>query len=427
MPSDSKSVKSVRSSRSTRSTRSRKSENSYHDNDYAMTSDDDSMPLKATFSHRSKRGSSQSHQSEEERSVNNDPVSDEEEEEEEESDNLEEDSTLRISSLLMSSKNVPPEEPRSSKATKSTVEKAGEVGKGDVTDDDDDEDIGSEPSQDSETPSRSRILKKIETRAVRRIDASTVRMGDVISHLENALHAAKNLDNLNMLHQMEAWKDKATMAETKQEKLVLEIESLKKEITTWQARTRRAEKKCERIQSGKGSEKDKKSNSRGTSAVHTNHSLADDLISTIMSEEAEVPKGPSSGLRTLLRGAGGVSFRQKWDRKRIVGIVEKEAEEHHSDGESTIAAREYVNQYLESNPKPEVVESEERDDSLSQGKAPNKRVSTKSRSKPSSVISSRSSQSRRHSKPRRNEQQIQAPQASALDDNDNSWVEMLSI
>ena len=425
MPSDSKSVKSVRSSRSTRSTRSRKVENSYHDNDYAMTSDDDSMPLKATFSHRSKRGSSQSHQSEEERSVNNDPVSDEEEEEEVELDNLEEDSTLRISSLLMSSKNLPQEEPPSSKAIKSTVEKTGEVGKGDATDN---EDIGSESNQDSETPSRSRIIKKIETRAVRRIDASTVRMGDVISHLENALHAVKNLDNLNMLHQMEAWKGKATKAETKQEELVLEIESLKKEITTWQARTRRAEKKCERmIQSGKGSEKDKKSNSLGTSAVRTNHSLADDLIPTIMSEDAEVPKGPSSGLRTLLRGPGGVSFRRKWDRKRIVGIVEKKAEEHHSDGESTVAAREYVNQYLESNPKPEVVENEERDDSLSQGKAPNKRISTKSRSKPSSVITSRSSQSRRHSKPRRNEQQSQAPQASTLDDNDNSWVEMLSI
>jgi len=388
-----------------------------------MTSDDDSMPLKATFSHRSKRGSSQSNQSEEERSVNKGTISDEEEGEEEESDNLEEDSTLRISSLLMSSTNVPQEEPTSSKTNKSTVEEAGEVGKGDATDDDDDEDIGSEPSQDSETPSRSRIIKKIEIRAVSRIDASTVRMGDIISHLENALHAAKNLDNLNMLHQMEAWKDKATMAEKKKEELVLEIESLKKEITTWQARTRRAEKKCERIQSGKGNEKDTKANS-----VHTNHSLADDLISTVMSEDgAEVPKGPSSGLRTLLRGTGGVSFRQKWDRKRIVGIVEEEAEEHHSDGESTIAAREYVNQYLESNPKPDFVETEERDDSLPQGKALNKRVSTKFRSKPSSVISSRSSQSRRHSKPRRIEAQLQAPQSSTLDDNDNSWVEMLSI
>lgn len=403
MPSDSKSVRSAKSARSTKSTRSRETTRSHHDqDDYAVTSDDDSVPLKATFSHRSKRSSTHSQESKDNRSVHEDFASDEEEDEVQ--DNLDEDST---SSVLMSNKNVTAQkQPSSGKGAKSArIEEAR-----------DEEGQAGQMDHGSFAPTdRSRILKDIETRAVNRRESNTVHMGNIIDSLENALYAAKNLDNLNMLEQMEAWRDKATAAENRMEEMAEEIASLKKEASMWQGRTRRAEKRCERIQSGMEDNKVVRKNSRGMSSVCPDHSLAND-VSIIMSEDdAEALKRSNPGLKTVLRGT---SFRQKWDRKRIAGI-EEEIKVETSDGESTVAAREYVDQYLEYN-QHVLVDSENRDASLVRVSSPSRRPSMRSNNN-----TKKSAQ--RLSMTRLSQHQALVPQTSSLEDNNNSWVEMLSI
>jgi len=306
----------------------------------------------------------------------------------------------------MSNTNVMAEKQPSGKGTTSAcIEEYGEeegIAR-DMEDGNDTDDDISEPSQQSETPtSRSGIIKKIETRAVHRRDANTAHMGDIIDYLENAIYAAKNLDNLNMLEEMEAWRDKAMVAEKRQEEMAEEIACLKKEVKMWHGRTRRAEKRCERIQSGMEDKKTTRKNFCGTS------SLADD-VSNIMSENgAEVSKGYKSGLKAVLRGT---SFRQKWDRKSIAGI-EEVIKEQNSDGESTVAAREYVNQYLESNPKHAVAEIEERDNSLVQVRSP---------SRGSSIRSSGTKKSaQRFSMERPSQHQALVPPVSTLEDNDSS-------
>lgn len=352
--------------------------------------------MKTEFSHRSRRKIVARSPS----PCHTDQASDEEDEA---SQNLtEEDSNLRISSLLMSRSNVDVETAHDS------MEKHHKYSKD--HDDDQDEHVYDNAERkfhkkDSGS-NRADIIKSVESRAVRRADACTMRMGDIIDHLQKALEFARSYDQLNVLHEMEQWKKRAMDAEKKQEEMAQEIQTLKKEVTTWENRTRRAEKRCERLQNG---DQDKDASFRSLYNHNCDSSNASEISITKSGTE----------IKALIQGK---SFRNKWDRKRIAGIEE----EIHlmSDGESTVAAREYINQFIESSSKRMIIQDETRDDSLN--------LNQKERATQGISIGNHpvaNGRTRRNAKTHHMALPPQQSVSQSLEtqENDNSWVEMLSI
>jgi hypothetical protein len=258
--------------------------------------------------------------------------------------------------------------------------------------------------------SRNDIINSVESRAVRRADACTLKMGEIMDHLHKALDLAQSYDKLNVLQEMEQWKERAIRAEKIYDEMAQEIQNLKKEVITWENRTRRAEKRCERLQNG----------DLDIDLHYRNLYSHNNLES---SNASDVATKPNVDLKALIQGK---SFRNKWDKKRIAGIEEEIRQV--SDGESTIAARDYINQFIESTPRPVPKEQETRDDALNQ--------ESKHRKVGNTTQSVRKLRSMRHQKTHQVPPQIlhqqhhheeQVGHSLEMQENDNSWVEMLSI
>lgn len=397
MPSsENKSVKSSRSSRS------RRSSNSYrHKHNFAESSDEEErLPVRTEFSHRS-RSQKQTYVRNTSPPSHVEYSSDREQEDDDDaSDNLtEEDSNLRISSLLMSSNNAnvekSPVERYSNKSSHATWSE------GTHDSDNINENIGAGTSRKNQSSNRSDIINSVASRAVRRADACTMRMGEIMDHLYTALDLVQSYDKLNVLQEMEQWKERAIRAERMHDEMAQEIQALKKEVITWENRTRRAEKRCERLQNG-DHDKD----------LHYSNMYNHNVESSINSE---IATKPSVDVKALIQGK---SFRDKWDRKRIAGIEEEIRQV--SDGESTIAAREYINQFIESSPKPVAREQESRDDGLKQERNGRKRRDTVRQERSPQVVHQQQQTHHQHALQQVGHS-LEAPE------NDNSWVEMLSI
>mmetsp|Transcript_13623 Transcript_13623/g.25590 ORF Transcript_13623/g.25590 Transcript_13623/m.25590 type:complete len:405 (+) Transcript_13623:41-1255(+) len=398
--------KSVKSSRSSRSRRSQKSYR--HNHDFAESSDDEEMPtIRTEFSHRSRnqqqrypRNPSPPHGLTEHSSDH-----EAEDDDEEVSHTLnEEDSNLRISSLLLASNNdtVVENSTISAREKKSSrvMEKKGNHDVHDNINGNSEKNA----SNGIRSTSRNAIIDSVESRAIRRADACTMKMGEVMDHLHKALDLVQSYDKLNVLQEMEKWKERAIHAESLHDEMAQEIQALKKEVVAWETRTRRLEKRCERLQNG-------------------NHAMDfyDRNWSSQNHESSDAPgveTEPTAELKALLQGK---SFRNKWDRKRIAGIDEEIKQV--SDGESTIAARNYIDQFIVSSPKKVPNEQETRDDILASN-----RNNHKDGTRNISINKARSTkhdQSRYSSNQRLNQQQDgQSLEKSEID---NSWVEMLSI
>ena len=112
---------------------------------------------------------------------------------------------------------------------------------------------------------------------------------------------------------------------------------LEQDVRAWERRSRRMEKRAERFQGDLASIRRSR-----RSSVATNYEVSE-------KEVEEVASNPSNDLRKLMQS----SFREKWSKKRLAGVEDKDDAE--SIGESTAAARKYVNDYLESNPQDRVI------------------------------------------------------------------------
>ena len=75
---------------------------------------------------------------------------------------------------------------------------------------------------------------------------STLEVGEVMESLQNAVKVVKDLDSMDMLKVIKNWKQRALEAEEKFTSMEEEITQLKKEVTTWQGRARRAELRFDR-------------------------------------------------------------------------------------------------------------------------------------------------------------------------------------
>jgi hypothetical protein len=179
----------------------------------------------------------------------------------------------------------------------------------------------------------------------------TFEVGDIIGSLETVLGSVKNLDALDVLKEMQGWKERALNAEQKNWAMSEEIKALEKDVSMWQGRTRRIELRCERIKKGQKEEAKQKRNRPPFSFSNDDRSRNSD------DDETAIPHEPSAQLQTFLRGN---SFRGKWDRKRISGIEEET--DLSTVGESTVQARKYVQDYIQSHPLLPAESSEERDD-----------------------------------------------------------------
>ena len=74
---------------------------------------------------------------------------------------------------------------------------------------------------------------------------STLKVKEIIGSLSTVLGLVKNLDSVDTVQEMEMWKERAFLAEVNITSLKDEIESLKKEVTVWENRTKRIEKRCD--------------------------------------------------------------------------------------------------------------------------------------------------------------------------------------
>lgn len=316
MPSDSKSVRSV------------KSQQSFGvGEDFAMTSDEESYNKgKRTFKHRTKVVTTHSREQDDDRSLDDSLLGLEHPEYRDEDD---QDSDFRPSSLLMSKTNEDMDIP-------------------DAVDD------GSVPTKASDTPSRSKILERIEDRAIKRFDADTMHMSHILEYLGNAMEGIQSFNEKNVYQESVYWKERAVDAEGKNTELMAEIESLRRQCKTWESRMRRSEKRVEKLMKEVESRPNRPGlGYKGMSSV--GNSIAGDklvpegkvkgndtapVVEAVKSEEPT--EGPRSGLKTLIHGR---SFRQKWDRMKLAGI--EKAPPPIEESPSTIAAKKYVEQYLE--------------------------------------------------------------------------------
>lgn len=321
MPSDSKSVRSV------------KSQQSFGvGEDFAMTSDEESYNKgKRTFKHRTKVVTTHPREHDDDRSLDESLLDHEHPEHRDEDD---QDSDFRPSSLLMSKTNEDMDTP-------------------DAVEDNDDDD-GSVPTEASDTPSRSKILGRIEDRAIKRFDADTMHMSHILEYLGNAMEGIQSFNEKNVYQESMYWKERAVDAEEKNTELMAEIDNLQRQCKTWESRLRRSEKRVEKLMKEQESRPNRPGlGYRGMSSV--GNSIAADkldpeekvkgnntapVVEAVKSEEPT--EGPRSGLKTLIHGR---SFRQKWDRMKLAGI--EKAPPPIEESPSTIAAKKYVEQYLE--------------------------------------------------------------------------------
>lgn len=198
-------------------------------------------------------------------------------------------------------------------------------------------------------------------------------MSQVLEHLEQAIEGAKELDSNNIVQDVEMWKRRALMAEDKIKALEDQVQSLIKENESLEIRCKRAEK----VAIARGYDPIEElmtprsprglNQSRRNLMYNSDRKSGDEPKEVDQDEETVTPD--TDEMKRLL-GRKSESFRHKWNKtnvsNRIKGI---EMHEEESIGESTAAARKYLNGLLDENDKMyiprDVVILEERDEEAS--------------------------------------------------------------
>ena len=171
---------------------------------------------------------------------------------------------------------------------------------------------------------------------------------DMIHSLEKVLAGVRGLSALDIIKTTDYWKGRAIDAINKNKDLTeenqsileknqekeREVETWKKEVETWKRRVVRAEKRVEKVQAELAL----------TTVGMTTAGISNRGTTVTAEEIAEVTVNPSRDLQHMM----GSSFRKKWSRRRVSGIDDQEDADAGSAGESTTAARKYVNEYITS-------------------------------------------------------------------------------
>jgi len=179
---------------------------------------------------------------------------------------------------------------------------------------------------------------------------STLKVKEIIGSLSTVLGSVKNLDSLDTVQEMEMWKERALLAEVNITSLKDEIESLKKEVTVWENRTKRIEKRCDRIKQGLKEREERKLLRPYGVASSDEEDIGDGGKDddTNGFDKTRLPHEPSENLKAFIHGR---SFRSKWDRKRLSGVEDRDDNDTNSVGESTMFAQRYVQEYMDSHPR----------------------------------------------------------------------------
>jgi hypothetical protein len=199
-------------------------------------------------------------------------------------------------------------------------------------------------------------------------------MSQVLEHLEQAIEGAKELDSNNIVQDVEMWKKRALVAEDKIKALEEQMQSLLKENESLEIRCKRAEK----VAIARGYDPIEElmtptsprglNQSRRNSMYNSDRKFDDEPKEVDQDEETVTPD--ANEMKRLL-GRKSESFRHKWNKtnisNRIKGI---EMNEEESIGESTAAARKYLNGILDENdkmyiPRDVVILEQGRDDEAS--------------------------------------------------------------
>ncbi len=159
-----------------------------------------------------------------------------------------------------------------------------------------------------------------------------------VDDVMNEFDDMQGLGALDSIKQAEYWKERALDAINKNKILEERNEQLESDVYAWERRTKRIEKRSERLQAE--IELLTKTNGR-RKAISNNFEVS-------AKEVEEVERNPSSELQRLMQS----SFRNKWSKKRLAGVQETlHDDDGNSVGAETLAARKYINEYLEKNPQ----------------------------------------------------------------------------
>jgi len=195
---------------------------------------------------------------------------------------------------------------------------------------------------------------------------STLKVKEIIGSLSTVLGSVKNLDSLDAVQEIEMWKERALLAEVNITSLKGEIESLKKEVTVWENRTKRIEKRCDRIKQGLKEREERKLLRPYGVASSDEEDIGDGGTDddTNGFDKTRLPHEPSENLKAFIHGR---SFRSKWDRKRLSGVEDRDDNDTNSVGESTMFAQRYVQEYMDSHPREREEPSFSDDDEVDPG------------------------------------------------------------
>lgn len=157
-------------------------------------------------------------------------------------------------------------------------------------------------------------------------------------HHQYAEKSSEMVDNIDMgaldlIKQAEYWKERAINAMNKNQKLQERNAILENDVIAWERRTKRIEKRSERLQN----EIEEMTKTAGRRKNISNN------FEVSNKEVEEVANNPSSDLKKLMQS----SFRQKWSKKRLAGL--DTPIDDNSDGDETVAARKYIDEFLNLN------------------------------------------------------------------------------
>lgn len=216
----------------------------------------------------------------------------------------------------------------------------------------------SKPEDSPKGTERNRKMKKVSdskmsstygNRPSHRSDAinrsyhhSKLDLNELIQNLENVVIGVQELNGIEVLKELEGWKEKAL-------KLQDENNSMSEKISILEQDLRSAHSRIERL--GK-----KVIGKEPLSILDRLSSLGEPSLSknsiSISLDDDEVLE-TSNEVKTLL----GTSFRSKWDRRKVAGLKPLNQPDEVSIGEDTVAARKYIEEYMEDHKMHKVAEA----------------------------------------------------------------------
>lgn len=172
---------------------------------------------------------------------------------------------------------------------------------------------------------------------------SKLDLNELIQNLENVVIGVKELNGLEVLKELEGWKEKALKLQGENNTMSEKISILEQDLRSAHSRIDRLGKKV----IGK----------EPLSILDRLSSLGEPNLSSqngvsISLDDDEVFE-TSNEVKTLL----GTSFRSKWDRRKVAGLNPLHQPDEESIGEETIAARKYIEDYMEDHKRHKVAEA----------------------------------------------------------------------